>query len=124
MALEPSPKRAIVFFDGQDLYHATRHAFGYTYPNFDPIALASAVSNAHGWNLPRSASTRVFPTVKMTPSGTTSGPTSSPTSAGVAPPSTPDLLFTGTRLFACPAARNTVISRAKRRASTSASPST
>ena len=51
MALEPSPKRAIVFFDGQNLYHAARHAFGYTYPNFDPIALASAVSNAHGWEL-------------------------------------------------------------------------
>src|ERR1039458_5964473 len=30
-----------------------------------------------GGNFPRSASTRVFPTVKMTPSGTTSGPTSS-----------------------------------------------
>src|ERR1035441_11039704 len=29
MALEPSPKRAIVFFDGQNLYHAARHAFGY-----------------------------------------------------------------------------------------------
>jgi uncharacterized LabA/DUF88 family protein len=51
MALEPSPKRAIVFFDGQNLYHAARHAFGYTYPNFDPIALASAVSNSHGWEL-------------------------------------------------------------------------
>src|ERR1019366_3916014 len=51
MALEPSPKQAIVFFDGQNLYHAARHAFGYTYPNFDPIALASAISNAHGWEL-------------------------------------------------------------------------
>jgi hypothetical protein len=51
MALEPSPKRAIVFFDGQNLYHAARHAFGYTYPNFDPIALASAVANSHGWEL-------------------------------------------------------------------------
>ena len=51
MALEPSPKRAIVLLDGQNLYHAARHAFGYTYPNFDPIALASAVSNAHGWEL-------------------------------------------------------------------------
>src|ERR1035437_2775789 len=51
MALEPSPKRAIVFFDGQNLYHAARHAFGYTYPNFDPIALVSAVSKSHGWEL-------------------------------------------------------------------------
>src|ERR1017187_2412548 len=35
----------------EHLYHAARHAFGYTYPNFDPIALASAVANSHGWEL-------------------------------------------------------------------------
>src|ERR1017187_5037497 len=51
MTIEPSPKRAIVFFDGQNLYHAARHAFGYTYPNFDPIALATAVSKTQGWEL-------------------------------------------------------------------------
>ena len=51
MALEPSPKRAIVFFDGQNLYHAARKAFGYTFPNFDPVALATAISKAKGWEL-------------------------------------------------------------------------
>jgi hypothetical protein len=45
VALEPSPKRAIVFFDGQNLYHAARKAFGYTFPNFDPVALVTAISH-------------------------------------------------------------------------------
>ena len=44
-------KRAIVFFDGQNLYHAARHSFGYSYPNYDPIALAAAVCKAQGWEL-------------------------------------------------------------------------
>ena len=43
MASEPSANRAIVFFDGQNLYHGAKEAFGYTYPNFDPAALARAV---------------------------------------------------------------------------------
>jgi hypothetical protein len=51
MTIEPSPKRAIAFFDGQNLYQAVRHAFGYTYPNFDPIALATTVSKTQGWEL-------------------------------------------------------------------------
>lgn len=51
MALEPAPKRVIAFFDGQNLFHAARNAFGYTYPNYDPMALAAAVSERQGWNL-------------------------------------------------------------------------
>jgi len=43
MADEPATKRAVVFFDGQNLYHGAREAFGYTYPNFDPVELAKAV---------------------------------------------------------------------------------
>jgi uncharacterized LabA/DUF88 family protein len=46
----PAPKRAIAFFDGQNLYHAARHAFGCSYPNYDPIA-AAAVSKPQGWEL-------------------------------------------------------------------------
>jgi len=42
--VEPPVKRTIAFFDGQNLYHAVRSAFGYTYPNFDALALAQAVS--------------------------------------------------------------------------------
>jgi len=48
---EPSSKRAIVFIDGQNLFHAARKAFGYTYPNFDPLKLATALCNQCGWNL-------------------------------------------------------------------------
>ena len=51
MAVEPPSKRVVAFFDGQNLFHAARHAFGYTYPNYDPLALASAVSAARSWSL-------------------------------------------------------------------------
>ncbi|MBL8115020.1 MAG: NYN domain-containing protein [Acidobacteria bacterium] len=51
MLAEPLVKRATAFFDGQNLFHAAREAFGYSYPNFDPLALALAVSQQKGWNL-------------------------------------------------------------------------
>jgi uncharacterized LabA/DUF88 family protein len=40
MPLEPKVKRASVFFDGQNLYHAVKDAFNYTFPNYDPVKLA------------------------------------------------------------------------------------
>jgi uncharacterized LabA/DUF88 family protein len=48
---EPSVKRAIAFIDGQNLFHAAREAFGYTYPNFDPKKLARATCDDQGWQL-------------------------------------------------------------------------
>ncbi len=51
MPLEPSIKRAAVFIDGQNLFHAVREAFGYTYPNYDVLALAGALCRAQGWEL-------------------------------------------------------------------------
>lgn len=51
MSAEPSVKRAIAFFDGQNLYHAVRVAFGYTYPNYDVKALAQSLCTARGWQL-------------------------------------------------------------------------
>jgi len=51
MAIEPADKRTIAFFDGQNLFHAARAAFGYTFPNYDPIALATAVCKQQGWTL-------------------------------------------------------------------------
>jgi uncharacterized LabA/DUF88 family protein len=51
MPPEPQTKRTIAFFDGQNLFHAAREAFGCTYPNYDPIALARAVCAARGWVL-------------------------------------------------------------------------
>src|SRR2546422_448621 len=40
MPPEPPVKRTVVFVDGQNLFHAAREAFGYTYPNYDIRALA------------------------------------------------------------------------------------
>ena len=36
----PAVLRAHAFFDAQNLFHATKMAYGYRYPNFDPVALA------------------------------------------------------------------------------------
>lgn len=51
MLKEPSAKRTIAFFDGQNLFHAAREAFGYTYPNYDPVCLANAICSSKGWQL-------------------------------------------------------------------------
>ena len=46
---EPNVKRAIAFFDGQNLYRHAKDAFGYHHPNFDPIKLFDAVCSAKQW---------------------------------------------------------------------------
>lgn len=51
VADEPGIKRAIVFIDGQNLFHGVRESFGYTYPNYDPTKLATAVCAQQGWQL-------------------------------------------------------------------------
>jgi len=51
MVLEPSVKRTVAFFDGQNLYHHAKAAFGYSYPNYSPLALASQVCCRNGFNL-------------------------------------------------------------------------
>lgn len=43
--------RAVCFFDGQNLFHSAKAAFGYTYPNYDPLALSKLVCDRHGWDL-------------------------------------------------------------------------
>jgi len=48
---EPSVKRAIAFFDGQNLFHAAKEAFGYSFPNFDPQKLAAQICASKGWQL-------------------------------------------------------------------------
>ena len=48
---EPPTKRAVAFVDGQNLFHAAREAFGYTYPNYDVSALAGLVCARQGWEL-------------------------------------------------------------------------
>jgi len=51
MVAEPQVKRAVAFFDGQNLFHAVREAFGYTYPNYSPLLLASRVCADCGYSL-------------------------------------------------------------------------
>jgi uncharacterized LabA/DUF88 family protein len=51
MVVEPVQKRVIAFFDGQNLFHSAKEAFGYSFPNFDPKALASGIATAEGWDL-------------------------------------------------------------------------
>jgi len=46
---EPNIKRAIAFFDGQNLYRCAKTAFGYTHPNFDPLKLFNAVCQQGNW---------------------------------------------------------------------------
>jgi uncharacterized LabA/DUF88 family protein len=49
--------RAVVFIDGQNLFHAAREAFGYTYPNYDVRSLSRAICASNGWQW---ASTRFY----------------------------------------------------------------
>jgi len=37
--------------DGQNLFHASKEAFGYIYPNYDVCALANAICKNQNWNL-------------------------------------------------------------------------
>ncbi|MBI4922760.1 MAG: NYN domain-containing protein [Devosia nanyangense] len=43
--------RAVCFFDGQNLFHSAKAAFGYTFPNFDPLKLSKLVCRQQGWEL-------------------------------------------------------------------------
>lgn len=40
---EPKEKRAVAFFDGQNLYRQAKTAFGHHYPNYDPQKLHAAI---------------------------------------------------------------------------------
>jgi uncharacterized LabA/DUF88 family protein len=51
MPAEPALKRAVAFFDGQNLFYGVKYAFGYNWPNYDPLKLAQAVCQAQGWQL-------------------------------------------------------------------------
>ena len=51
MNRQPPAKGAVAFVDGQNLFHAAREAFGYTYPNYDVSALAEQVCAGQAWEL-------------------------------------------------------------------------
>ena len=49
MIEEPATKRAVAFFDGQNLYRHAKDAFGHHHPNYDPISLFDAICLDKGW---------------------------------------------------------------------------
>ncbi len=51
MPAEPAVKRVHAFFDGQNLFYAAKYAFGYSWPNYDPLLLAKAVCQSMNWQL-------------------------------------------------------------------------
>ncbi len=51
MPIEPQKKRTVSFFDGQNLFYAVKYAFGYNYPNYDPLALATRICSLKGWDI-------------------------------------------------------------------------
>lgn len=49
---EPDKKRVAFYFDGQNLFKGAEQAFGYTYPNYSPLRLATRICQDRlGWNL-------------------------------------------------------------------------
>ena len=49
MAVAPTSPRAMVFIDGQNLFYAAKEAFGYVFPNYEPLCLAQKICKAQGW---------------------------------------------------------------------------
>ena len=49
MLREPENKSAVSFFDGQNLFHHAKAAFGHNHTNLDPQKLSDAVCRANGW---------------------------------------------------------------------------
>ncbi len=51
MRIEPNPKKAVVFIDGQNLYRCAKDAFGHFYPNYDVKKLSEHICQDKGWEL-------------------------------------------------------------------------
>ena len=53
--MQKPPQRVIAFVDGQNLFNAAKKAFGYHFPNYDPLKLAKLVCEQQGgqWELIR-----------------------------------------------------------------------
>lgn len=49
--LPPAFPKAAAFFDGQNLFYSAKRAFGYSYPNYDPLKLAQQICDSQGWQL-------------------------------------------------------------------------
>ena len=62
MPAEPVMKRTIAFFDGQNLFHAIKETFGYTYPSPDKLEPKRAKIES---KLPRSKLRGISPTAEI-----------------------------------------------------------
>lgn len=49
--IEPPVKRTVAFIDRQNLFHASREAFGRPYPDYDVVALATQICVGANWAL-------------------------------------------------------------------------
>lgn len=49
MPEEPLEKRAVAFYDGQNLFHHARAAFAHYHPNYDPVKLFDRICHQQGW---------------------------------------------------------------------------
>ncbi len=49
MPQEPAIKRTFAFIDGQNLFYAAKHAFGYTFPNYEPVSLVERICQQKNW---------------------------------------------------------------------------
>ena len=63
----PATPKAVVFFDGQNLYYSAKRVFGYSYPNYDPKKLAEYVCINQGWQLTETRFYTGFPNPKEDP---------------------------------------------------------
>jgi uncharacterized LabA/DUF88 family protein len=48
---EPQIKKVVAFFDGQNLFHSAREAFGCYHPNYDVLLLSRRICSEQGWDL-------------------------------------------------------------------------
>jgi hypothetical protein len=68
MLEEPKEKRVIAFFDGQNVFHSVKRAFGYQYANYDPKKLAETIcSSRPGWKLLQTRFYTGIPSVEHDP---------------------------------------------------------
>jgi uncharacterized LabA/DUF88 family protein len=67
MPAEPPIKRTFVFIDGQNLFYAAKDAFGYTFPNYDPMLLAECVAKQQKWTLAQTQFYTGIPEAKDSP---------------------------------------------------------
>ena len=65
--LEPPVKRTVAFFDGQNLFHAAKEAFGHRWPSYDPLKLAQALCRSKGWTLSQTRFYTGLPSIKDDP---------------------------------------------------------